>query len=223
LHPHNAVGSLQMDQSLIFPIVDLLLGGPGKGQSLDREISDIEEEIIESVARIICKELQSAWQPFGLDLQMSERQSVAQLERQFPPTDKVLALSFEVGLAEAKGSLNLVFPSSLCNTILRQASKNWAFRRARGDADSGQRLKQKLLSCKYHAELSLSNLEVRVRDVLALKAGSILRLPLAAKQPAALQIENRSVFEAYPVRVSKKRAAQLGETIQVKTNLRKVK
>ena len=49
-----------------FPIIDLLLGGEGKGMAATREITEIEEQILDSVARIICRELGAAWQAVSL-------------------------------------------------------------------------------------------------------------------------------------------------------------
>ncbi len=216
LHPNDAVGAMQIDHALVFPAVDLLLGGTGRGQPPERGISDIEEQIAASVARVLCKELQSAWQPLGLDLQMGERQNQAQLERMLPSTDKALALCFEVQVVEVTGTLRIMFPAALCNTLLRQVSRDWAYRRPRSHADSGQRLRQRLLNCKFDTDLGLAGVQVPLKDILELEKGSVLKLPIPAKHPAALNIEKRSVFDAYPVRVGGNRAAHLAEPIQVK-------
>lgn len=221
LHPNDAVGAMQLDHALLFPAVDLLLGGTGAGQPPQRAISDIEEQIAASVSRVICKELQSAWHPLGLDLQMGERQNQAQLERLLPPTDKALALTFEISVVQMQGILRVMFPAALCNTLLRQVSRDWAYRRPRSNADSSQRLRQKLLDCKFETELGLAGVLVPVKDILALERGYVLKLPLPAKNPAALTIEKRGVFDAYPVRVGGNRAAHLGEAIQIKEKSRK--
>ena len=63
VRPLEAVAALELDLALAFPIIDLLLGGRGKTDSEVREITEIEEQILESVVRIICREFQSAWQP----------------------------------------------------------------------------------------------------------------------------------------------------------------
>jgi flagellar motor switch protein FliM len=66
LEPMGATCALQLDLKVAFPIVDLLLGGEGKVIAATREITEIEEEIVESVARIVCRELGRAWQAVNM-------------------------------------------------------------------------------------------------------------------------------------------------------------
>jgi flagellar motor switch protein FliM len=51
---------MQLDLAIAFPLIDVRLGGEGAGQPPSREITEIEEQVIETVMRIICRELQSA-------------------------------------------------------------------------------------------------------------------------------------------------------------------
>src|SRR5262249_34139374 len=67
LLPMEAIAILQFDLAVAFPVIDLLLGGEGKGGDLGREITEIEEQILESIMRIICRELQNAWQAISLE------------------------------------------------------------------------------------------------------------------------------------------------------------
>ena len=57
-----------------------MLGGEGKGGDLGREITGIEEQILESIMLIVCRELQTAWQAIALEFKFGERQPVAQAE-----------------------------------------------------------------------------------------------------------------------------------------------
>ena len=62
--PMGATATLDLEPSLVFPIIDLLLGGVGRMEQ-EREITEIEEGIMEGVVRILCGELQTAWAPLG--------------------------------------------------------------------------------------------------------------------------------------------------------------
>jgi flagellar motor switch protein FliM len=46
---------LQLDLAVAFPLIDVLLGGEGKGEMPLRGITEIEEQILESVMHIICR------------------------------------------------------------------------------------------------------------------------------------------------------------------------
>ena len=119
LEPLRALSVLQLDLALAPPMIDLLLGGEGKSDRV-RELTDIEESILTSVAEAICRELSTAWQPVGLNFIFERRQLHTQIARVMPVAEKTLCLSFEVRMPGASGILNLAFPAVVSNTVLRR-------------------------------------------------------------------------------------------------------
>src|SRR5260370_41890856 len=81
LEPMGVNGALQLDLKVLFPIIDLLLGGEGKSISATREITEIEEQIVESVARIVCRDLGTAWQAVNLEVGFDKRLGPAEAQR----------------------------------------------------------------------------------------------------------------------------------------------
>ena len=73
MEPLGALGLLELDLSLASPIVDLLLGGVGRGGTA-RDLTDIEDAILTSVTELIVRELNSAWQPVGLQFAFEKRE-----------------------------------------------------------------------------------------------------------------------------------------------------
>src|SRR5205085_9416540 len=134
------------------------LGGEGKGGDLEHEITEIEEQIIESVMRIICRELQATWQAISLQFNFDQRQPVAQAQRLMPPEEKNLCLSLEIRMAETRGTLNLAVPAVVSNTLLRKISAEMSYQRPRSAMDARHRLEAKLLDCGFEVELSAAHL-----------------------------------------------------------------
>src|SRR6204780_4173949 len=86
---HMSVGAaMQIDHALVFPLVDILLGGIGHCDVFTREVSEIEEQIMEGVAKIICRELEATWAVMGTKLDLDGRQPPAQMQRFLAPTEK---------------------------------------------------------------------------------------------------------------------------------------
>ncbi|HKV39653.1 MAG TPA: hypothetical protein VJX67_10595, partial [Blastocatellia bacterium] len=61
VQPLDASVFCELDLGMAFPIVDLLLGGEGKGDPPSREVTEIEELILQSVVEIVFEELQRSW------------------------------------------------------------------------------------------------------------------------------------------------------------------
>ena len=88
LLPVGAIALFQLDLALAFPLIDVLLGGEGLSTSAPREITEIEEQILETVMRIICRELQNAWQALALEFEFEQRQPPDQIQTLLPSEEK---------------------------------------------------------------------------------------------------------------------------------------
>ncbi|HTY83619.1 MAG TPA: hypothetical protein VMB19_05350 [Silvibacterium sp.] len=209
LDPIGVRGALQLDLKIAFPIVDLLLGGEGKGMAATREITEIEEQILDSVARIVCRELGSAWQDLSLVVEFEQRLEAGVARRLMAPAEKTLSLSFEITMPDVRGGLNLAVPAVVSNALLRKISADWSHPRARGLPDSRRRIMQSLLGCPFLAELGATNLTVPLRTLAALAPGQQLRFARNAAQPASLLIAGSELFPAVPARCGSARAARL--------------
>lgn len=211
----GAEAALLIDHSLVFPLVDILLGGTGACEVLTREVSEIEEQIMEAVAKIICRELETAWTPLGTKLRPVERQSPAQMQQFLPSTEKTLCLSFAVKLAKATGTLNLVFPVVISNTLLRKLSLERSHARSRtGDRPSGK-LTAKMLDCRFPVQLGIPGIRLSIDTLVGMARQGLYNLGIPVRKPASLMIAGRQAFEASPVRHGRHRAAQVGRPFTV--------
>jgi flagellar motor switch protein FliM len=209
LNPMGVYGALQLDLKVAFPMIDLLLGGEGKGVAAAREITEIEEQILESVARIVCRELGAAWQAVNLEAGFQKRMEPGEVQRLMLAGDKTLSLSFEITMLEVRGALNLALPISVSHALLRKISAEWTDRRSRGPSEWRDRLKRRLLDCPFAVELGVSGLRAEVGELSQLAPGQVVPLRHSATEPASLVVAGVEMFRAAPARCGDTRAAQI--------------
>jgi flagellar motor switch protein FliM len=209
LDPIGVNAAIQLDLKVAFPIIDLLLGGEGKGMAATREITEIEEQILDSVARIVCRELGAAWQALALEVVFEQRLEAAAAQRLMPPQEKTLSLSFEITMPEVRGGLSIAVPAVVSNALLRKISADWSHRRPRGAAASRERLMRRLLDCPFQAELAAKDVRVAVSALAALAPGNLLCFARSAAEPASLLIAGREMFRALPARCGNTRSARV--------------
>jgi flagellar motor switch protein FliM len=209
LEPMGVHGALQLDLKVAFPILDLLLGGEGKGLATPREITEIEDPIVESVARIVCRELGHAWQAVKLEVGFEKRMELAEAHRLMSPNEKILSLSFEVSLLEVRGGLNLAVPVSLSHALLRKISADRSGTRPRASNAWRQRLQARLLECPFPVELGVNGLRASVGELTGMTPGTVLPLRRSARQAASLMVSGVEMFAAGAARTGNQRAAQL--------------
>ena len=209
LPPNDASGILHIDLSLAFPIVDLLLGGSGQMPQVNREISEIEANVLEGVGYVVCHELQLVWQPLGLQVEFERHQASAEMLRIMPPQEKTLTLTFDVTMTESKGMLNIAFPSVVSSALIRKLKAEMAYQRARGVAVKQESIGKCLLKSKVKLELATPAIAMPLMELLEMQVGTVLRLERPIEEPAMLRIKGRDCWLARPVGSQNRRAAQV--------------
>jgi flagellar motor switch protein FliM len=209
LEPMGVSGALQLDLKVIFPILDLLLGGEGKGLAANREITEIEEQIVETVARIVCRELGTAWQAVNLEVEYEQRIELAEAQRLLLADEKMLSLSFEIAMLEVRGGLNFAIPVAVSHALLRKISVEQNDRRPHGRSDWREQLKRRLLECPFPLQLEVDQVRAQVSELAQLEAGQLLSLQRSAAVPASLWVAGVEMFRAAPASCAGSLAAQV--------------
>ena len=171
LAPVDATAVLQLDLAICYPIIDVMLGGEGKSMEMTRDITEIEEQVLEGIIRIVCRELQTSWQAIKLEFNFAKRQQLLQAQRLMPPEEKNLCLSFEIKMSETSGTLNLAIPAVVSNALLRKISSDFSYQRPRGPIEARLQLQKKLLDCLFPVELSMPHLQVPLQNLSGLAPG----------------------------------------------------
>lgn len=209
----NEPAAMQIDHSAVFPMLDVLLGGNGSCEVFSREVTDIEEHIMEGVARIISHELDAAWAPLGLSTELQARLNTAKMTALLPLPEMVLRVSLDVALADASGKLNIILPPSVSNILLRRINPETSRTKLRIAPLQAERLKESMMDAKFPATLGMSGIKLPVQTILGLAPGTVCNLGIPVQASSRLMICGRDAFEAKPVRQARNRAAHVSAAI----------
>jgi flagellar motor switch protein FliM len=210
LRPMGVSAAVELDLPLAFPIIDVLLGGSGRAEPAIREITEIEEQILESVVKIIGRELENTWRPaLELEFTFDQRLRQADITRLMPPNEKILSLSFEIRIPEARGMLNVALPAAISNALLRKLTQQASYRKKRGSTEGASQLRRRLDHGVFPADLVLPKQRVSISRILALQPGDVLKLGCSLTESADLLVSGKALFYAHPVRSGAHRAAQV--------------
>jgi len=200
LMPVEETAALQMDLPLIFPMIDLLLGGSGSALPDPRDLTEIEEQIATTVIGMLWRELQVTWQTsWRLEFQPGARLKQSQIISLVPATERVLNVSFEIQLKDVRGVLNLIFPAIVSNVLLRKLSQQGSFHRRRHSVDTAFRIRERLLDASVTVNLDLARIPLRIRDIVDIREGAILSLRRSIDEPMLMALNGTAVFQGVPV------------------------
>jgi flagellar motor switch protein FliM len=205
---------LEFDFELVFPIIELLMGGTSVDAGEPRELSEIEDEVMQGVMTVIVRQAEAVWRVPGLSLTPSARLKPALMHQCFAPNEKVTVLKFVVEIAGVSGSFRLVYSAEFLGALMAQIKRDQPQKKSRVWSFPMPPLRERILDCEFVVSSELPGLRVAVRDLIALRPGSVLKLRAPIRNPGVLTAGGRAMFEAVPVRNGSQRAAQLGRRIQ---------
>jgi flagellar motor switch protein FliM len=190
---------LELNPSIVFPIIDKQLGG-GSGEVTipEREMTTIEQRLIQRITEMVLRHLTEVWQPIlAIDFQITNMESNPQLMQIVPPNEVVILICFELRMGECSGMLNLCIPFPVIEPIMGDFStiNTWfSYRKAGTEEESFTRLHEgvdhaSLEGVGYVAETSLT-----LRQLLDLTPGDVIRTGKNAAEPLLLKINGKPKF-----------------------------
>jgi flagellar motor switch protein FliM len=204
---------MELDNELVFPMIELLMGGTGIEKGIVRDLSEIEGEIMQDVVALFARQAQAVWKIPNLTLVPGSRMKPALLNQSFALSEKATILKFGIEVAGTTGSFKFVFPTEFLNVLMAQIKLSQPQKKSRVWSFPAPPLRERILDCDFEVSSELPSLKVLVRDLIALQPGSVLKLRAPIRNPGMLTAGGRSLFEAVPVRNGTQRAAQLGRRL----------
>ena len=102
MKPYDGSAVLELNPALVFPVLEMLMGGTGQSTTRpEREITEIEQSILDGVLRIILNDLRTAWQAVAtIDFEIESHETEPQLLHILAPNEAVVAISMEIRIGE---------------------------------------------------------------------------------------------------------------------------
>src|SRR3984957_18362147 len=113
MRPFDGNAVMEINPTLVFPILEMLLGGSGKiPTKINREITEIEQSIMEGLLRIVLNDLRTAWHAVTtIDFAIESFETEPQLLQILAPNEAVVAISMEVRIGDTAGGGKIGVPS----------------------------------------------------------------------------------------------------------------
>src|SRR5205823_3275398 len=169
---------LDINPSILYPIIDRLLGG-GKeaGTIARRPLTEIELRLMSRITQLFLNELRHAWENV-LDLKLSvERvESNPQLVQIVPPNEVVVLVSFELTLGELRGMINFCIPFNSIERIGNKLSSNsWiSYGRRNSTPETRKQIVTNLRGAKVQLVAQLARTRINTGDLIGLRVGDII-------------------------------------------------
>ena len=211
LSPYDGNGVLELNPSLVFPILEMLLGGTGKSSvSIQRDVTEIEQRLLDGLFRIILQDLREAWKAVtNVDFTIESMETEPQLLHLLAPNEAVVSIGIEVRIGESVGMMNIAMPSIVIKMMRQKFDQQWSVRKTHASETEQARVVRVLKQGVLTMEARMEGPTLRVEDLLELREGHVLVFDCPVTRPVELSVNGAPKFTAQIVTTGKKRACQI--------------
>ncbi len=186
--PIEGLAALEINPSIAFTMVDRMLGGTGQTPAPNRALTEIEQNVLDSVVKLLLEHLIEAWKPIAdLQFRLQDRETRPQMLRVTSPNEVVILLAFEMRIGEMRGTVSLCFPAAGIEALEEKFAQGWQRARRQPTAVEQARLATNLGRIPL-AVSTLLETRLPARDLLALKPGDIISLGHPASSPVDVHV-----------------------------------
>ncbi|MDR3347434.1 MAG: flagellar motor switch protein FliM [Helicobacteraceae bacterium] len=198
MKPLEGSGVLEINSSIAFPMVDRLLGGKGESYDANRDFSDIELNLLDTILRVIMQNLKEAWGP------VTELYPVVEAKESSPNVIQIVAQNeivvmvvMEIIIGHTSGMMNICYPVIALEPILpKLAARDILISETSSKKSRNRELKTLLGGARVYLEAMIGDAKLTLRDLLELKSGDILILNRPADDTAIMCVDGEDKFIA---------------------------
>jgi flagellar motor switch protein FliM len=198
--PLEEVGALEMSPSVAFTIVDRRLGGSGQTETPERALTEIEQNIIDSVVKLLLDHLTEIWRGIISDVTffIQGRETRPQMLQMTGRNEVVLVLAFDLKVADVRGLLHVCVPASVVEATGSNFLQSWHHAQREATVEERRWLIENLGRVQVSIA-SVLETKLRARELLALGRGDVVTLSVPTAQPIDVRVNERTKFRGHLV------------------------
>jgi len=180
------------ESKLAYAIIDSYFGGTDRPFTKieGKEFTQIELSFMKKVMDMAINDLEEAWAPVHrIDAQYLRTEINPQFVGVVPPSDVIIATTFEVEFESASGTIMIVVPYSTIEPIKQKLSSSFQTDNEMADSIWTQAMNKHILDCKTNLAVKLGETDMTVGDLVTLETGDIIPLNQEASGEVRLEIE----------------------------------
>ncbi len=197
----NDFGMITVDSSLIYSVVDVLLGGR-KGNALmrveGRPYTTIERRLLQKMVEVVLEDFRQSFAPlcdvnFDFD-RMETNPAFAAIAR---PANAAVLARIRVGMEERGGRIDFLIPYATMEPIRDLLLQTFMGEKFGQDSIWEDHLENQLWSTDFTLEATIGDVSLPLNDLLNLKVGSQILLNATPDSKALIRCGDKVLFSGY--------------------------
>jgi flagellar motor switch protein FliM len=188
MEPLEGLMALEVNPAVAFSLVDRMLGGTGKTPALTRALTEIEQNVIDSVVKLLLDALSDVWRAVAdLQFRIHARETRPQMLQVLGPNEIVILLGFDLRVGDVRGMLNVCIPASAIESIGDRFVQGSQRTRREPSAEESLWLAVNLGRVPIPVSVEVAS-SIAAGELARLKRGDVLTLGRSSDTPVDVRI-----------------------------------
>ncbi|MGH9662417.1 MAG: flagellar motor switch protein FliM [Bryobacteraceae bacterium] len=210
MKPFDGNAVLELNPSLVFPVLEMLLGGAGKGARITRETTEIEQSILDGLFRIILNDLRGAWQAVSnIAFTIEGRETEPQLLQILAPNEAIVCIGLEIRVGDNSGMMNIGMPSIIVKMLRHRFDQQWTMRKTDANDEQQARLLRLIEPGRLSLDARLQGPTLSMADMMKLEPNDVLMFDFPVERPVRLLVNGRPKYDGHIVAEGRKKSFRI--------------
>jgi flagellar motor switch protein FliM len=209
---------MDLNPSIIFPIIDRLLGG-GRAPMQNvprRPLTEIELRLASRITDRAIEALRNAWSGVcDLALKVTQVESNPQLVQIVPPNEVIVLISFEISMGDVRGIMNLCIPYNTIEPLAGKLSANtWSsYTQKQPDRRQILNLETGVANAGVEMIVCLAATKLTAEELVGLAVGDVIVTEHDHHLPLEVSVEGRPKYHGFAGLAKGHKAVRIGKPI----------
>lgn len=195
--PLNGQILIDISTNIVYSIIDRLLGGDGLGNQAVRTFTEIELSLLKGMMEKVMPIIKEAWDNvIELDPYLDKIEVNPQFAQIVPPNETIALVTMNIEIGATEGMLNICIPHLVIEPILDKLSTKYWFSTAQKELSEKElsSIRKRMLNTTVPVRAELGSTVIKVKDVLNLQKGDVVKLDEGTEEEAKIKIGSRVKF-----------------------------
>lgn len=202
---------LEINPTVLFPIIDRLLGGGKTNVHIpERPMTNIEFRLAGKIIQLAIEQLDQMWSRVLDDVSFSVERTEfnPHLVQIVPANEPVVLAAFEVSLGESSGMVSLCLPYGSIEPVLADMAKRdfFSYRTSAPSSEVRDLVGRGLRHAVIPVQAHVASTTLTVSELLALQTGDIIKTDVRSDADGVLVVNGQLKFRGRPGQFRHKRA-----------------
>ncbi|MCM0081067.1 flagellar motor switch protein FliM [Geomonas sp. Red32] len=197
MDPLKGAALVALDSTLVFTIVDSILGGSGMtgGQAINRLFTSIELRLAEKIVKDVLADLERAWAPLcPVDMNLLRMEMNPRLVNIVPVEYQVHTVSMKIQIEETVGNMIMAIPFMTIEPIRDKLKRGMQTDMMVVDPLWSYRLSEELLEAPLELSVEMGGATITLAELLDLSPGDTIMLDASDKDELTVKVGGTKKF-----------------------------